>query len=98
MSLSPSEQAQLRALVYAAWPHRGTPRLAEHCERIVEWNELRALATIDLGAMRMTALEAVETELRQRTSVDVLIELLRRTRPAPREVPGVAESYAGMPR
>lgn len=76
------EQAQLRALVYDAWPHRGTPELDRHIERIVDWGTLRWLTTIDLRAMRLDALGAVETELRRRKSIDQIVELLRRTDPA----------------
>lgn len=80
------EQAELRALIADAWPHRGTPELREHAERIGEWAWLRALARIDLRAMSDAALARVDAELRRRERVakrdDELVDLLRRTHPA----------------
>jgi hypothetical protein len=49
--LTPEERAELRALVYAAWARRGTPALRAHAHRIVVWNALRALRTLDLRTM-----------------------------------------------
>lgn len=78
-----NESAQLRALIAAAWPHRGTPELREHAERIVEWHALRPIARGDVAAVRTLARNVLEAELhrQQRVSVDALVELLRRTEP-----------------
>ena len=82
---SSTSGAQLCALIAAAWPDSHDPAKArEHAERIVEWHELQALATIDLSKMRAVALEAVEAELKRRTSIDELVALLRRTEPPKR--------------
>ena len=60
------EDAQLRALVAAAWPHRGTPALREHVERIEFWNLVRAIADGQLEELHTEALVKLDAELRRR--------------------------------
>lgn len=77
-----TRELQLRALIASAWPDRhDLERSRAHAEGILLWHDLLALATIDLRKMRTDALEAVEAELAERTSIDELVALLRRTEP-----------------
>jgi len=64
--VTPREETQLRALIWNAWPHRGTSALHEHVERIEDWDAIRVLARGELDELRTDALEAAVAELRRR--------------------------------
>jgi len=72
--VTPGEETQLRALVWAAWSHRGTPAIHEHVDRIEDWNTMRVLARGELEQLRTDALYALEAELRRRQCIWLLRE------------------------
>jgi hypothetical protein len=72
--VTPREESQLSALVWNAWPHRGTPALREHVDRIEEWDATRILARGELEELRTDALLALARELRRRQLVWLLRE------------------------
>ena len=81
--MTPDESRQLRALVASAWPDRhDSERSRAHAEGILLWHDLRALATIDLHAMRNGGARGRRRRSSaQRIDRDVgaLVALLRRT-------------------
>jgi hypothetical protein len=87
-----AEIARLSAEIDRLWRERQPLRdqARETASAIVEWHELTALRTIDLGAMSIDALVALEAELLRRVDVDGPVELLRRTDPASHDRKGVA--------
>ena len=68
------EATQLRALIWTAWPHRGTDALRGHVDAIEDWNALRAIARGELEELRTDALVTLERELRVRHLVWLLRE------------------------
>jgi hypothetical protein len=76
VTLSAREKAELLALVLQAWPYRHGPYARDAAEAIVDWHE-----TLPLRRLERTLERAAAESKRQRTDLDELAELLRRTDP-----------------